>query len=92
MQIKPEQLDAQLRKPLAPVYLVSGDEPLRVLEAADALRAAARAQGYDDREVLTAQANFDWSTLMSAAGNLSLFSRRHLLPGIHIQIRQERPG
>jgi DNA polymerase-3 subunit delta len=89
MQIKPEQLDARLRKPLAPVYLVSGDEPLRVLEAADALRAAARAQGYDEREVLTAQANFDWSTLMSAAGNLSLFSRRRV---IDLRMPGGKPG
>ena len=35
MQLKPEQLDARLRNSLAPVYLISGDEPLRVLEAAE---------------------------------------------------------
>ena len=89
MQLKPEQLDAHLRKPLAPVYFISGDEPLRVLEAADAVRAAARGQGYDEREVLTVQANFDWSTLMSEAGNLSLFSQRRV---IDLRMPGGKPG
>ena len=53
MQLKPEQLDRHLQKQLAPVYFISGDDPLRVMEAADAVRAAARGQGYDEREVLT---------------------------------------
>ena len=79
MQLKPEQVDAHLRKQLAPVYFISGDEPLRVMEAADAIRAAARAQGYDEREVMTVQAGFDWGSLMSEAGNLSLFSQRRVI-------------
>jgi len=79
MQLKPEQLDAHLRKQLAPVYFISGDDPLRVMEAADAVRAAARAHGYDEREVLTVQAGFDWNSLLSEAGNLSLFSQQRIL-------------
>jgi len=89
MQIKPEQLDTHLRRQLAPLYFISGDEPLRVLEAADAVRAAARTQGYDEREVLTVQANFDWSTLMSEAGNLSLFSQRRV---IDLRMPGGKPG
>jgi DNA polymerase-3 subunit delta len=89
MQLKPEQLDAHLRKSLAPLYFISGDEPLRVLEAADAVRAAARGQGYDEREVLTVQAGFDWSTLMSEAGNLSLFSQRRV---IDLRLPGGKPG
>ena len=42
MQLKPEQLDVHLKNNLAPVYFISGDEPLRVMEAADAVRAAAQ--------------------------------------------------
>jgi len=65
MQLKPEQLDARLRKQLDPVYFISGDEPLRVLEAAEAVRSAARSQGFEEREVLTVQAGFDWQALAS---------------------------
>ena len=89
MQIKPEQLNSHLRKQLAPVYFISGDEPLRVIEAADAVRAAARAQGYDERTVLTVQAGFDWDSLMSGAGNLSLFSERRI---IELRLPGGKPG
>lgn len=89
MQLKPEQLDAHLRKQLAPVYFISGDEPLRVMEAADAVRAAARRQGHDEREVMTVQAGFDWGSLMSEAGNLSLFSQRRV---IDLRMPGGKPG
>ena len=89
MQLKPEQLDTHLRKQLAPVYFISGDEPLRVMEAADAVRAAARAQGYSEREVLSVEAGFDWGRLDSAAGSLSLFSERRL---VDLRLPGGKPG
>ena len=89
MQLKPEQLDAHLGKQLAPVYFISGDEPLRVMEAADAVRAAARAQGYSEREVLSVEAGFDWGRLHSAAGSLSLFAERRL---IDLRLPGGKPG
>jgi DNA polymerase-3 subunit delta len=89
MQLKPEQLDTHLRQQLAPVYFISGDEPLRVMEAADAVRAAARAGGYDEREVLSVEAGFDWGSLHSAAGSLSLFSARRL---IDLRLPGGKPG
>jgi DNA polymerase-3 subunit delta len=89
MQLKPEQIDTHLRKQLAPIYFISGDDPLRVMEAADAIRAAARGQGYDERDVLTAQAGFDWDSLMSEAGNLSLFSQRRV---IDLRLPTGKPG
>jgi DNA polymerase-3 subunit delta len=49
MQLRAEQLAAHLGKHLAPVYAIHGDESLLVLEAADAVRAAARARGFADR-------------------------------------------
>ena len=52
MNLRPEQLVAHLAKPLAPLYVLHGDEPLLVIEAGDAIRAAAREQGYAEREVL----------------------------------------
>ena len=89
MQLRPEQLDAHLRKNLAPLYFISGDEPLRVLEAADAVRMAAREQGYDEREVLTVQAGFDWNSLLAEAGNLSLFAQRRI---IDLRLPTGKPG
>jgi DNA polymerase-3 subunit delta len=89
MLLKPEQLDSHLNKNLAPLYFISGDEPLRVLEAADAIRVAARGQGYDEREVLTVQAGFDWNSLLAEAGNLSLFAQRRI---IDLRLPTGKPG
>ena len=89
MQLKPEQLDTHLRKQLAPVYFISGDEPLRVMEAADAIRPAAREHGYDEREVLTVESGFDWGRLDSAGGSLSLFSERRL---VDLRLPTGKPG
>jgi len=89
MQLKPEQIADRLRKQLAPVYFISGDEPLRVMEAADAVRAAAREQGYDEREVLTVQAGFDWDSLRSGGDNLSLFSLQRI---IDLRLPTGKPG
>lgn len=79
MRLKPEQLDASLGRKLAPAYLVHGDEPLLALEAADAVRAAARKQGFTQREVLDVDRYFDWSEFMHAAGSASLFGDRKLV-------------
>ena len=89
MQLTPDKLAAHLARQLAPVYFISGDEPLRVMEAADAVRAAARGQGYDEREVLTVQTGFDWDSLLAGAGNLSLFSQRRL---IELRLPTGKPG
>ena len=65
MELKPEQLAARgTTEPLHPVYLIAGPETLRVLEAADAVRAQARAQGIGEREVFDADGrDFDWGQL-----------------------------
>ena len=89
MQLKPEQLEKQLQKSLAPVYFISGDEPLRVMEAADAVRAQARQQGFAERDVLTVQTGFDWNSLASAAGNLSLLSERRV---VDLRLPTGKPG
>ena len=79
MKLKPEQLATHLQRPLAPVYVLSGDEPLLVQEAADAIRASARAQEYTERLVMFVESSFDWNTLTQAADSLSLFAERRLL-------------
>ena len=46
MQITATQLSAKLQQGLKSLYTLHGDEPLLVQEAADAIRAVARGQGY----------------------------------------------
>ncbi len=89
MQLRPEQLDAHLKKTLAPVYFLTGDDPLLMTEAADALRAAARARGFADREVLSVESGFDWDQLLAAAGNLSLFAEQRIL---ELRLPTGKPG
>jgi DNA polymerase III subunit delta len=89
VQLRPEQLAAQLIKPLAPLYVVHGNEPLLVIEAADAIRAASRQQGFDEREVLIAGQHFKWDDLFLAAGNMSLFGSSKL---IDLRIPNGKPG
>lgn len=89
MQLRGEQLASHLERELKPVYVVYGDEPLLVIEAADAIRAAARRQGFDEREVLTALSGFNWNELHHAAGNMSLFGGRTL---IDLRIPTGKPG
>jgi DNA polymerase-3 subunit delta len=90
MQIKPDQLQAQLKRGLRPVYTVHGDEPLLAQEAGDSIRAAARAAGYSERKVFAVSgAHFDWSAVLGAAQALSLFADRQL---IEIRIPGGKPG
>lgn len=90
MLIKPDQLFAQLQKgQLAPCYVVSGDEALICMEVQDAIRKVARAQGYDERQVIHADARTDWSSLHNAAATLSLFASRQLL---EIRLPSGKPG
>ncbi len=80
MRLKPEQLQARLSQgALAPVYLVSSDEPLQLMEAADSIRQRARAQGFSERQVLDVTRNYDWSELAHAGASLSLFSERRII-------------
>jgi DNA polymerase-3 subunit delta len=89
MLLRPDQLDSHLTKRLAPLYVLHGNEPLLVIEAADAIRVAARAQGFAEREVLVAGAGFKWDELFLAAGNLSLFGGDKL---VDLRIPSGKPG
>ncbi len=89
MNLKPNQLSAALEKPLDGLWTLHGNEPLLVLEAADAIRAAAKRQGYSERDTLVAGQGFRWSELMASAGNLSLFGAAKLLD---LRIPNGKPG
>ncbi len=89
MQLRPEQLAAHLDQPLKPLYLIHGNEPLLVIEAADAIRAAARKQGFEEREVIVVGNHFKWDELFLAAGNMSLFGGSKL---VDLRIPSGKPG
>jgi DNA polymerase-3 subunit delta len=78
LRLNAEQLSGALARGLAPVYLISGDEPLLVGEAADAVRAAARQAGYADRQLFFIDRSFSWDGLRNASQSLSLFAERRL--------------
>lgn len=88
MQIRPDALPKLLNQPLAPLWAVHGDE-LLAIEAADAIRKAARQQGFDEREVLVAHPQFKWDELHHATANRSLFGGRTL---IDLRIPSGKPG
>jgi DNA polymerase-3 subunit delta len=89
VQLRPEQLAAHLDQPLKPLYLIHGNEPLLVIEAADAIRAAARKQGFEEREVIVVGNHFKWDELFLAAGNMSLFGGSKL---VDLRIPSGKPG
>ena len=89
MRIKPEQLSSHLKRGLARVYLVSGDEPLQLEECCDAIRMQAREAGYSEREILHANKDFAWGSLAQAAQTLSLFAQRRIL---ELRIATGKPG
>lgn len=89
MRLRAEQLGEQLGRRLGPLYFIHGDEPLLVQEAADAVRAAARGQGYDERQVMEAATGFDWEALRHLGDNLSLFAQRRL---VELRLPGAKPG
>jgi len=89
MQLAPTQLAAHLAKGLAALYIVHGDEPLLVIEAGDQIRAAARAAGCTEREVLVVEPGFKWDAFQGASRNLGLFGDRTL---IDLRIPTGKPG
>jgi DNA polymerase-3 subunit delta len=89
MRVRTEELPRHLERGLRPFYLLYGDEPLLIQESADALRAAARAAGFTEREVLDAEPGFDWGRVIGACSGMSLFGDRKLL---EIRIPSGKPG
>ena len=79
MRIQLQQLATNLERSPALVYLICGDEPLQLGEAAELVRADARRKGYVERELLEVESSFDWSRLHAAAQAMSLFSSRKLI-------------
>ncbi len=89
MKISANQILSKLDQPLLPCYLVTGDEHLLVQEILDAIRAAARTQGFGTRDLFVQTIGFDWSELSAAGGNMSLFAERQI---IELRLPTGKPG
>jgi DNA polymerase-3 subunit delta len=89
MQLRADALEGHLAKSLAQLYVITSDEHLLALEAADKIRRAARANGYSERDVLTVERSFKWGELLAANQALSLFGDKKL---IELRIPTGKPG
>jgi DNA polymerase-3 subunit delta len=79
MQVRPEALEAALERRLPALVWVHGDEPLLVLEAADAARRAYRQAGHGERLVLAVERGFKPDALLAETCALSLFASNRLI-------------
>jgi DNA polymerase III subunit delta len=89
VKISGDNLPSSLARQLQTIYLVSGDEPLLVNEAADAIRATARSQGFVERELHVIERGFDWQGLIAGSRSLSLFAQRKI---VEIRMANAAPG
>ena len=92
MRLRVEQLAKHLQGDLLPVYLIAGDEPLQQDEAMDAVRAAAREQGFDERQRFSADTGIDWNALINEAQSMSLFGGRRILELVLGEKRPDKTG
>jgi DNA polymerase-3 subunit delta len=89
MKINSQQLKAQIKQGLAPVYLIAGDEPLQVQEARDLIVQHANQVGYSERHSFHATSDYDWDCLLAEINQQSLFSTKAL---IELRINSGKPG
>ena len=89
MRISSDDLPRHLAKGLGSLYVIHGDALLLAIEAADAIRIAARGAGYTEREVLIAEQHFKWAELRNSAQSMSLFSSRKV---VDLRIPSGKPG
>lgn len=86
MKLRPNQIREHFAKgTLLPLYLLSGDEPLLMQEAADQIRSASRKAGITERELFLVESGFEWNNVLQAGNSMSLFGDRKLL-----EVRNEK--
>jgi len=89
MRISTEDLPQHLKRGLGSLYVIHGEALLLAIEAADAIRNAAREAGYTERETIIAEQYFKWGELRNSAQSMSLFSSRKV---IDLRIPSGKPG
>ncbi len=80
---------AKGQQPLNPLYIFSGDEPLLMMEAVDALRSFAKTQGFTERDVMVQDRYFDWPSLLSVGQSMSLFGDKRF---VELRMPTGKPG
>ena len=89
MRLTAAQLDSHLKSPLKPLYVLAGDEALAQRECLDAIRLAAKAQGFTERTSFAIEAKFNWQTITNFGREISLFAEKRVL---EIKIASGKPG
>ena len=91
MNVYPDTLPKALDRGIAPVYMISGDEPLQIMEASDAIRAACRKAGFvqSERYQVDNARSFDWQALAMSGDTLSLFGDKKV---VNLHIPSGKPG
>jgi DNA polymerase-3 subunit delta len=90
MQLRANQFTSQLaNNALPPIILLFGDEPQQKLDIIDAIREKAKASGFEERQSLTADADFSWQQLVDATQTMSLFSDKQY---IELTLPTGKPG
>lgn len=90
MKVLPDKLAEDLGRRIAPIYVVSGDEPLLVQESCDLIRASLRKAGYTERDLFHVEGdNFDWGQVLFSAASMSLFAERKIL---ELRMPSGKPG
>lgn len=91
MKLRIEQVEQHLKLQLLPVYLLSGDEPLQMMEAVDSILIKAKQSGYVERDILTFDGHADWSLLTAAAIEQSLFAQKTIVD-VRLHVKAGRKG
>ncbi len=78
-RIFPEQLTVQLQNQLAPLYYLTGADPLLLSESQDNIVQTARTQGFDEKQEIVVDAQTNWSDLFEQVQSLGLFFNRQVM-------------
>ncbi len=89
MNLKLEQISAQLERGLAPIYLIGGPEVVLVQECRDLVLDFAKKSGFEERQVLDVDRQFDWDNLTAAGSAPSLFASKKV---IDLRMSTGKPG
>ncbi len=91
MNVFPDTLPKALAKKISPIYLITGDEPLQMMEGADSVRAACREAGFTNSERYQVDnvRSFDWQGLQMSGNTLSLFGDKKV---INLHLPNGKPG
>lgn len=91
MNVYPDTLAKALQQNIAPVYMITGDEPLQMMEAADQIRQACRQAGFTNSERFQVDnaRSFDWQGLAMSGNTMSLFGDKKV---VNLHLPNGKPG